>query len=386
MNGTPHTEPGPVTWAAIIAATLGLLLVFRGALWLVLPALLALLLYHALRPLARALIFRGVAREHAATAVMLAFLAAVAIAVGVIAPRAASQAIDWQAMADRYLRGGVRLVQEVMRALEARFAPLARAHLADVAAQRIEQSSSLVEHLEPLGLALATYLPSLLLAPFLTYFFLRDGHRFKRLLCRAVPNAFFERSLALFHKVDRIAGAYFLGLLKLTALDTLTLAGGLWLLGFSGAVALGLICAVLAWVPYVGSLLGGLLVVMVAATDFPDTPSMAYWAAALFVLARLLDDFLYMPMTVGRELRMHPLVTVVMIFAGGAVAGVAGLMLVLPVLGVVRVIGETVGVVVMDARLLARHKHALALRRRAAAIDLTLDRRADGADRTPPRT
>jgi hypothetical protein len=96
----------------------------------------------------------------------------------------------------------------------------------------------------------------------------------------------------------------------------------------------------------------------------------------------LLDDFLYMPMTVGRELRMHPLVTVVMIFAGGAVAGVAGLMLVLPVLGVVRVIGETVGVVVMDARLLARHKHALALRRRAAAIDLTPDRPVAGTDRS----
>jgi predicted PurR-regulated permease PerM len=301
---------------------------------------------------------------------MLVFLVVMAAVIVLIAPRVASQAVEWQASAERYLQGGIHLLHNGLRALEETFAPFARAHLADVVARRIDQSGGIVEHLEPLTVGLATYLPSVLLAPFLAYFFLRDGQHFKNLVCRAVPNAYFERSLALFHKVDRIAGAYFIGLAKLTALDTLTLAAGLWLLGFSGTLALGLICAILAWVPYFGSLLGGMLVVMVAASDFPDMPAMAYWAAGLFVLARLLDDFVYMPITIGRELHVHPLVTVVMIFAGGAVAGVAGMMLVLPVLGVMRVVGETVGAVVMDARLLARHRHAQKLRRQLAEKDL----------------
>jgi len=68
---------------------------------------------------------------------------------------------------------------------------------------------------------------------------------------------------------------------------------------------------------------------------------------------------------------MYPLITVVMIFAGGAVAGIPGLMLVLPVLGVVRVVGETLGLVITDARLTARHRHAQMLRRKATAEDLT---------------
>ncbi len=116
--------------------------------------------------------------------------------------------------------------------------------------------------------------------------------------------------------MDGIARAYFPGLLKLTALDTLTLAAGLWLTGFPVPIVLALICAVLAWIPYVGSILGGVLVVLVAATDFPGTPTMAYSA-----VARLLDDFVYMPVTVGHSLRMNPLVTVLMILAGGAVEG-----------------------------------------------------------------
>ena len=79
-------------------------------------------------------------------------------------------------------------------------------------------------------------------------------------------------------------------------------------------LGLGAACAVLAWIPYVGSIAGGILVVLVAATDFPGQPLMAYAAAALFVLVRLLDDFVFMPATIGNSLKMHPSVTVLMIF------------------------------------------------------------------------
>jgi predicted PurR-regulated permease PerM len=239
-----------------------------------------------------------------------------------------------------------------------------------VAGRLTQGAGSVTDHLEPIVVGIMAWTPSLMLAPFLAFFFLRDGRRFQRFLGGAVPNAFFEKTLYLLNEIDRTSRAYFQGLIKLTVLDTLTLAAGLWLLGIPGPFALGLICAVLAWIPYVGSILGGLLVVLVAATDFPDAPAMAYWAVALFGLVRLLDDFVYMPLTIGKSLALHPLVTVLMIFVGGAVAGVSGLMLVLPVLGVVMVIGETIGVIVTDPRLMARHRHALLLRREQASADL----------------
>ena len=54
----------------------------------------------------------------------------------------------------------------------------------------------------------------------------------------------------------------------------------------------------------------------------------------------------------------------------GAVAGIAGLMLVLPVLGVVMVVCETAGAVVTDPRLMARYWHGRALRKAQANADL----------------
>ncbi|MFC5472747.1 AI-2E family transporter [Paraherbaspirillum soli] len=378
MNKTIHREPGPLVWVIIITATLAILLALRGTLWLVLPALLALLLYYTLYPLMQALTHRGVTRNKAAALVMFSFLMLAVVLIALMAPHVVSLASDWHTSADRYLQGGIRFLRNVLGMLEASFSPFARAHLTDTVMQRIDQSNSFSEHLEPLGIALSTNLPPLLLVPFFAYFLLRDGRRFKDLMNGAVPNAYFEKSLSLLHQVDRIASAYFMGLLKLTALDTLTLAVGLWILGFPSALALGLVCAVLAWIPFVGSVLGGVLVMLVAATDFSHAPSMAYSVVGFFVFVRLLDDFVYMPMTVGRELRMHPLMTVVMIFAGGAVAGIAGTMLVLPVLGVVRIIGETISVVATDERLLARHLHAQGLRRRSAARDLLYDFESDG--------
>lgn len=366
-----HNGSGPVVWAAIIATTCLLLLVFQKVLWLVVPFLLALILYYFLYPPVKALIYRGMSRDAAASLVTLVFLVLVGVVGVALMPRLASQLAQWQDTVDRYVQGGTQLLDASLRSLERHWSTLARAKLADTVAARLAQSTgSIADHVEPVALGIMAWTPSLLLAPFLAFFFLRDGRRFKRFLGAAVPNAFFEKTLFLLHEIDRTARAYFQGLINLTLLDALTLAAGLWLLGIPGPMALGLICAVLAWVPYVGSILGGLLVVLVAATDFPSDPAMAYWAIGLFGLVRLLDDFVYMPMTIGKSLELHPLVTVLMIFAGGAVAGVPGLMLVLPVLGVVMVIGETIGLIVTDPRLMARHRHARALRREQASADL----------------
>ena len=138
----------------------------------------------------------------------------------------------------------------------------------------------------------------------------------------------------------------------------------------SSPLVLGLIAAVLAWVPFIGSVLGCVVVVLVASTDAPNDPLVAYSAIGVFVLARLLDDFIFMPLTLGRSLHMHPLITVLMIFIGGAIAGVAGLMLVLPLLGIAMAIGETLGHVITDPRLRARHRQAKALLAMQASADL----------------
>lgn len=367
-------QSGPVVWFAIIASTCLILFLFQKILWLVVPFVLGLIIYYLLLPVKLAFVLRGISHDAAAGLVSgLAFL--LLLGLGFIGlPSLLGEMGGWHTSSMRYLEGGQQFLAASVAQLEARFGMLAQAHVGDELALQIADFTEhfAQKYLPIVAMTLAGWAPSLFLAPFLAFFMLRDGWRFKKFLGNAVPNAFFERSLYLLDQVDRTARLYFIGLIQLTVLDTLCLAAGLWLIGVSGAFLLGLMTAVLAWVPYIGSVLGCVLVVLVAATDFPGQPGVAYAAVGLFIVVRLLDDFVFMPLTIGKSLNMHPLLTVLMIFVGGAVAGVPGLMLVLPVLGVVMVFGETIGQVVSDPRLQARHAHAKRLREKLVTQDLNV--------------
>ena len=363
---------GPLVWTGIIASTCVLLVVTQHMLWLAIPFLLAIILYYLLLPPMQRLLRMGMGRNMAALVVGGSFLLAVALAILASISWTSAPADSWQDMMGRYLQGGLSFVRSLLLGLEQQFPILHDIHLSQVINSQVTAYTEdfVQSHLTGFVVSVAGWFPALLLAPFLAFFFLRDGHLFKKFLARAVPNAFFERTLCLLHEVDQTAHRYFQGLAWLTVLDTAVLAFGLWSIGVSSPVVLGLISALLAWVPYVGSIAGCIMVVMVAYTDGAGDPLVAYSAIGVFILVRLLDDFVFMPLTLGRSLHMHPLITVLMIFIGGAVAGVAGLMLVLPLLGVVMVVGETVGRLLTNPRLRARHRNARALREKQASADL----------------
>ncbi|MYM98123.1 AI-2E family transporter [Duganella vulcania] len=374
MNFLPTQQrAGPVVWSGIIAATCVLLFLLQQMLFLAIPFLLGIVLYYILQPPMQRLIRMGLSHNASTMIVGGVFLLLLATAGLVFILWDSGPSDSWQDMLGKYLTGGLEFVRHTMLSLEREFPILKQIKLARTVNSRVSAFTGtfVQKHLTDILVSVAAWLPSLLLAPFLTFFFLRDGLRFKKFLARAVPNAFFEKTLCLLHEVDQTAHRYFQGLIKLTILDTAVLAIGLWVIGVSSPLVLGLIAAMLAWVPYVGSIVGCMLVVMVASTDAPADPAVAYMAIGVFIAVRLLDDFVFMPMTLGRSLHIHPLITVLMIFIGGSVAGVAGLMLVLPLLGVVMVIGETLGRLITDPRLRARHRNAMELRTRQASVDLT---------------
>ena len=180
---------GPLVWCAILGVTCLLLVFLQKLLWLVVPALLALILYYLLFPLMNRLIFRGLSREGAASSVMLGFLLFMSVAGLLVAPWVTRRFADTNALVSRYMDGGLTLLDKSLRALESAWAPLANAHLADTVVQRLNSMEGHVtEYIEPVAMGIMAWAPSLLLAPFLAFFFLRDGQRFKRFIAEAVTS------------------------------------------------------------------------------------------------------------------------------------------------------------------------------------------------------
>ena len=349
-----------------ILITCLVLYLFQKIIWLVVPGLLGLMIYYCLRPLAERLVLCGVRHETAVTIIVGVLLL---ITVGVVVrsvPPLLARVAHSQGSIEYYLAGGQNLLRRTIQALEEVAPALKRASLSRQVDLQIEQYTDQFaeRHIGAITLGLLKWLPSLFLVPYLTYFMLKDSTRLKKFLIQSIPNAFFEKSLLLFARLDESLRGFFQGLLVLACLDTFCLASGLFALGVSPALLLGLAAAVLSWIPYLGSVVGCIIVVLVAATDYPDHPSIAYSCLALFLLVRLLDDFVFLPLTIGRKLHIHPLLSVLMFFLGATVAGGTGLVLALPVLGVVTVVGDIVAQVVMDRRLRLRYRAA---RERAGA-------------------
>ncbi|MCC6194901.1 MAG: AI-2E family transporter [Burkholderiales bacterium] len=363
---------GPLVWLLTMAITTLLLVASAQALWLVVPLLIAIILYYALYPAVRRLSLSGMSREAAAALAAGGLLVLGVLIMIPLLPWLAAQSVAGEQTLYRYLEGGRVLIDRLLGALESQFAFLKRLDFHAEMGRRLGEygDTAVQKKLGETLLAAAASLPTLLLAPFFAFFFLRDGQLFTKLVTRGVPNAFFERTIYMFERVDAAARGYFQGLLKLTAVDTVVLGVGFMFVGVPNALVIGLICAVLEWIPMVGTVIGVALAVLVAATDHPNDLWPVYGVVGVFVVNRMLDNFFFIPLTVGRSIKMHPLPTVLMVFIGGAVAGIPGLILALPLAGVVGAIVGTVAGIVNDPRLRARNRHAKALLARRVTADL----------------
>ena len=366
-------QPGVFTWCLIVVITCLILYLFEQVLWLVIPGLLALVLYYCLRPLAQALVRAGIKHRTAGKIVAGVLFLVTCLVVALLLSMAVARGGEWKTVATHYMQGGLNFVAKTEAWLEVKVPQLKTSTLVRSTPTNLEAASGqfVENYLGSLLLQLVHWLPSLLLVPYLTYFMLVDANRLKKRVIRSVPNAFFEKALLLFNRVDRSLRSFLTGLMKLTVLDTMCLGLGLWLLGISHPLLLGLIAAMLAWVPYLGSAVACLMVVIVAATDFPNDLVTTYCCIVLFGCVRLLDDFVFLPLTVGRSLRIHPVLSVLMLFLGAAVAGPAGLLLVLPLVGLVAVITDTLVQLLGDHHLQRRYRHARELRRALPGAHLT---------------
>ena len=106
----------------------------------------------------------------------------------------------------------------------------------------------------------------------------------------------------------------------------------LWLVGAELAVPVGVLTFLAAFVPFVGAIVAGLLAVLVALATGGVTAAIIVLVVAIIV--QQLDNDLLAPIVYGRALDLHPIVVLLSITAGGALFGIPGSFLAVPVTAV----------------------------------------------------
>lgn len=138
-------------------------------------------------------------------------------------------------------------------------------------------------------------------------------------------------------ETESIVKSYLVGLLIQISYITILLGGLLAILGIKHALLIGVIFAILNLIPYVGALIGNIIGVLLTLTSTPDL-SNVIWVLAAITAVQFLDNNILMPRIVGSKVKLNALVSILGVVIGGALAGVAGMFLSLPVMAVLKLI------------------------------------------------
>lgn len=164
---------------------------------------------------------------------------------------------------------------------------------------------------------------------------------YKNLLLRFVFFWFPENSHAQVEEAMRqtevIIKSYLIGLLIQISYITILLGGILMIIGIKHALLIGVIFAILNLIPYVGALIGNIIGVLLTLTSSQEIwPIFAVLGTIAFV--QFLDNNILMPRIVGSKVKINALITIIGVIVAGALAGVSGMFLSLPVIAVLKII------------------------------------------------
>lgn len=327
--GRPWNRRSPflmgLTGAAGVAVTYGIVKLILDAGDVLTLIGLALFLAVGLEPAVSWLVLHRVPRWAAVLSVIVAGLAVVGGFLAVAIPIAVVQAEQLAHQIPGYLR----MLQDrhsVIGRLNAQFGIEQR-----VVSLLNGQGSSLVQGILGAGQVVVGAVTGFFVVVMLTIYFLADMPRIRRALYRLVPGSRRPRAILIGDEIVVKVGGYVLGNLLTSAVAGI--ATFVWLLawGVPYPLLLALLVALLDLVPVVGSIIGGVVIALVAWTV--GLPVML--ATVGFMLAyRAVEDYLLVPKIIGRTVRVPAVVTVVAVLVGGTLLGVIGALVAIPLAAV----------------------------------------------------
>ncbi|MFF3753567.1 AI-2E family transporter [Streptomyces sp. NPDC002018] len=204
-------------------------------------------------------------------------------------------------------------------------------------------ASGVITGLSVVGELIATAVLALLLM----FFFLRDSDKVADSLRSLAPSDTGETVEAMARRAFEAVEGFMRGTTVIALIDAVCITVGLLFLGVPGAVGLGALVFVGAYIPYLGAFLSGAVAVLVALADRGWVTGL--WALGVVLAVQVLEGHVLQPMIQSRTVQMHPAVVILAITAGASVAGILGMLLAVPL---------TAAVFGVFSELRARYGHA----------------------------
>ncbi len=187
------------------------------------------------------------------------------------------------------------------------------------------------------GFALFNVLSLVVVTPVVAFYLLRDWRRAVARVDSWLPRRYAGVLRAQAREVDRILSAWVRGQALCCVALALFYAVALSAAGLDLGLIVGMAAGLLSFIPYVGSITGGVASIGLAFAQFPTWTGVAA-VAGVFVLGQLLEGYVIYPRFLGDRVELHAVWVIFALFAGGAAFGFLGVLMAVPVAAAIGVL------------------------------------------------
>jgi len=207
------------------------------------------------------------------------------------------------------------------------------------------------------------FLLELLVFLIATFFLLRDAPRLFQWFRRILPASQRNELIPLFAQVNTLLGRYVRGQMFLIGVMSTVTFVGLSILQLPFALLLALMTGVLEVIPIVGPITAGAIACLVALGHPAPWGLSQIWyvaiVAAMYTVLRHSEDYFVIPLVIGRIVKLHPAVVIFSLLTGGALYGLLGVLIAVPVAATLRLVLIYVGAKLRDEDPFPQLEHEL---------------------------
>jgi predicted PurR-regulated permease PerM len=180
---------------------------------------------------------------------------------------------------------------------------------------------------------------------FAAFYFLKEGRNMFDKMLNFVPNDYKVEVDILIRKINSVLGGYLRGQIFLIFFVALALFISLTILGVKFALILAVFSGFAEIVPIIGPIVAASVAALAAfiggGSNFGLAPlQMALAVVVVYAVVRQIQDYLINPYVMGKITKLHPLIILFAVIAGQHIAGIVGLILAVPIAGVIKIIFE----------------------------------------------
>ncbi|OYU81295.1 MAG: AI-2E family transporter [Flavobacterium sp. BFFFF1] len=184
-------------------------------------------------------------------------------------------------------------------------------------------------------------LVNLILVPIYLFLMLLYRTHFMKFLCKLIKPEHHGKLEEIIFEVKNAVKGYINGLIIEMIIVSVLTTVGFMIIGVKYAVLLGLLTGLLNLIPYIGILVAGLLSIVASLSGSPEL-SIIIGVVVVNLVVQFIDNNILVPMIVSSKVQINAFISILGIIIGGAIAGIPGMFLAIPLIAIMKVICDRI--------------------------------------------